>query len=56
MFVVDADHGCGVIRKGSQNKWNKDEFEDCINYSYLEKNRKSLLNLISVEEFKGWIG
>ena len=56
MFVIDADEGCGIIRKGKQNIWNKDEYNNCIKYSYLNKNRKALLNLISFDEFIKWLG
>ena len=51
MFVVDTDHGCGVIRKGAQKLWTKDPLNKCIEYTYLENHRPELLNLISVEEF-----
>ena len=51
MFVIDSDWGCGIIQKGEQKVWDKDSVEKCIDYSYLEKNRESLLNLISADEF-----
>jgi hypothetical protein len=50
MCVVDTDHGCGIIRSGRQNKVPIQK----ITYELLEMNRKSLLNLIDVEEFKSW--
>ncbi len=48
MFVVDTDYGCGIIRKGSQEliTINKE-----LTWELLDKNRKELLNLISVETF-----
>lgn len=49
MFVVDTDHGCGVIRKGSQNLI---EVTEEINYKNFDINRKNWLNLISIEDFK----
>lgn len=49
MAVIDTDHGCGVIKKGSQETLTIDKF---LTYENLEKNRKQWLNLISVEEFK----
>jgi hypothetical protein len=51
MYVVNTDHGCGVIRLGEQKLINlpKDAFE--LDFDYLENNRKELLNLITVEEF-----
>ena len=49
MCVVDTDHGCGVIKKGKQNKIR---VEGELSWDLLDSNRKDLLNLISVEEFK----
>lgn len=51
MYVVDTDHGCGVIRRGKQNIINLPDLAFNLNYDYLENNRKELLNLISVNEF-----
>jgi len=49
-YVVDTDCGCGVIVN------NEDKTQIPINldldYKYLDENRKEILNLISVEEFK----
>lgn len=50
--TVDTDEGCGIIKKGSQVLLNVDSNTDVYNYSFLEKNRKDALNLISVLEFK----
>ena len=56
MFVVDADYGCGVIRRGSQEPipWVAG-----LDYSHLESDRRGILNLITTEEFlrrteNGW--
>lgn len=49
MFVIDTDEGCGVITRGKQELI---QFSDNdLNYKNFEKNRKSWLNLISVDEF-----
>jgi hypothetical protein len=48
MFVIDTDYGCGVITKGQQELINVDEE---LTWELLNKNRKELLNLISVETF-----
>jgi hypothetical protein len=48
MFVVDTDYGCGVITEGNQKLI---DFPDNLSYETLEKDRKALLNLISVEHF-----
>jgi hypothetical protein len=52
MLVVDIDYGCGIIRKGKQEKLviNED-----INYQTFASNRKHWLNLVSVEEFLNYI-
>jgi len=51
MYVVDTDHGCGVIRMGNQKLIDlpKDAYD--LDFEYLENNRKELLNLISVDDF-----
>lgn len=49
MAVVNTDYGCGVISKGNQDliKYNEE-----LTWEFLDNNRKELLNLISIEEFK----
>ncbi len=49
MHVVDMDWGCGVIKFGDQQRLLIDI--DKLNYEFLENNRKSVLNLISTEDF-----
>ncbi len=46
MCCVDTDHGCGIIRRGSQDVWKG----KCDSYQYLEEHRHELLNLISPEQ------
>jgi hypothetical protein len=48
MYVVDTDYGCGVITKGSQTLI---KYEGNLDYTYLERERKYLLNLISIDDF-----
>lgn len=50
MKVVDCDHGIGIIQKGYQDliKIEQDQYT----YEYFDRNRKKLMNVISVEEFK----
>jgi hypothetical protein len=50
--TVDTDEGCGIIKKGKQGLLVVAENTDVNDYSFLEKNRKDALNLISVSEFK----
>lgn len=57
-FTVDTDHGCAVIRYvGSATSIRMTPFIEIDNLKYedLEIDRKELLNLISVEEFKQWL-
>lgn len=49
MFVVDTDHGCGVIQKGAQKLLELNGLK--LTYENLRKNRKEWLNLISVDDF-----
>ena len=61
MAVVDTDEGVGIIQRGNQKLWI-DKFmpveqsatldDRIFTYEYFDKNRKELLNLISVEEFE----
>lgn len=48
MHVVDIDYGCGIISRGIQDLYT---IEDELNWEYFVKNRKDLLNLISVDLF-----
>ena len=48
MYCVDCDWGIGIIRKSSQTLFNCNEL---LTYHLLNKERKNLLNLISVNEF-----
>tara|TARA_R110000851_G_scaffold254395_2_gene406889 strand:- start:11039 stop:11668 length:630 start_codon:yes stop_codon:yes gene_type:complete len=51
IHTLDTDWGLGIIQLGKQDLWTNDKLEKCHEYSYLEENRKELLNLISKEEF-----
>ena len=56
IFVVDVDFGCGVIRKGKQELYKIDgDIEEYLKWKYFNRNRKEILNLISVEEYKVWL-
>lgn len=48
MHVVDTDWGCGIIQKGKQEPLNRLE---SLQYSNLDKNRQTWLNLITPGEF-----
>lgn len=48
MFVINIDFGVGLIRKGKQEIIN---IPEKLNYEFLDKNRKNILNLITLEDF-----
>jgi hypothetical protein len=48
MAVVDTDYGCGIISRGHQELTTVNQD---YTWELLDKDRKNLLNLISVEEF-----
>lgn len=48
MCTIDTDWGLGVIKFGKQNKIT---IPENLNYEYLDANRNTALNLISVETF-----
>jgi hypothetical protein len=49
MIVVDTDWGCGIIRRGRQEKLVVTEE---LSWPNFKKNRNHWLNLISVNDFK----
>ncbi len=53
IYTVDTDEGCAVIQKESQELFKiKDEDVDIYTFNFFDANRKNILNLISVREFK----
>jgi hypothetical protein len=48
--VVDTDYGCGLICRGQGTPLHVEEPE-VLNYSFLDKYRKEILNLIDKSEF-----
>jgi len=55
MFTIDTDHGCGVIRKGTQETLDIHPSTD-VTYEDFDKNRKEWLNLISPGQFRKMFG
>ncbi len=49
--TVNTDEGCGIIRKGRQELLPKSE-QNMYTYAYFKAHRKTILNLINVDEFK----
>ena len=54
IFTVDTDWGVTVVTKGWQKRMILN-LERCLNYDFFDENRKEILNLISVDEFREWI-
>ena len=52
MVVVDIDHGCGVIRRGSQQPFPLDVAADKLDYGFLQSHRRDALNLIGPVDFQ----
>lgn len=51
MYVVNTDHGCGIIQRGNQEAYGVSQ-DKCLNWDYFKNHKKEMLNLISVDEFK----
>lgn len=51
MMVVDADWGCGIVRRGKQSLYKNDP-QLQLEYEYFNIYRKEILNLISIEQFE----
>lgn len=49
MCVIDADWGCGVIRRGVQTLYVP-KIKNWLTYDYFDQNRVELMNLISSEK------
>ena len=49
--TIDTDLGCCLISRGSSEKWDS-KGEDWELYTYYVSNKKELMNVISVENFK----
>lgn len=47
--VVDTDLGCGLIQVGKNKQYITNQ--NYLEYSYYEKNKKDLMNIITVQEF-----
>jgi hypothetical protein len=48
MYVIDIDHGCGIMRKGTQKTI---KLPKKLTYGALNRNRKKYLNLKDVNLF-----
>ena len=56
IYTVDADEGCTVIRKGSQELFKTSEpVTVAYEFPFFDAHRKEILNLISPSEFRKMI-
>jgi hypothetical protein len=51
IYTVNTDEGCAIIKKGKQTLLSYSN-ENIYEYSFFDKNRETILNLISVDKFK----
>jgi len=54
MFVVNEDHGCGIIQRGKQHNKLKLDHES-ISYDQFSENIESWLNLIEFKDIDKWL-
>lgn len=54
LHVINSDCGCGIIRKNPpfQTLYDKIDIETAKTFDYYINNKKELMNIINVEEFK----
>jgi hypothetical protein len=52
IYTIDADEGCGIIKKGAQELYKVETGVDPYTYEYFKKHKKNILNLISVNEWR----
>jgi hypothetical protein len=48
MYVVDTDWGCGIIKRGSQELYQRPEK---WTWEHFQEHRDELMNVVTVEEF-----
>ena len=55
IYTIDADEGCAIIKKGIQKLLQTNE-KNIYTWDFFNKNRKEILNLISVRKFREKMG
>ena len=56
ILTVDSDEGCSIIRRGHQVLLSFSEDDDIYSFNFFNKNRDTILNLISVEDYEKKFG
>lgn len=51
MFVINIDHGCGVIKNGKQEKLKNIDITKDLTWVNFNKNRINWLNLIKIDKY-----
>lgn len=51
IYTIDADEGCAIVTKGSQELYVPETGSDPYTYAYFKKHKKKILNLISIRDF-----
>jgi hypothetical protein len=51
IYTIDADEGCAIIKKGNQELLHTNE-KNIYSWDFFNKNRKDILNLISLSKFR----
>lgn len=52
IYTVDTDEGCSIIKKQKSELFKVEINDNIYNYDFFDKNRKDILNLISIRDFK----
>ena len=52
VYTIDADEGCAIIQKGSQELYKPEPGTDPYTYDYFKRHKKDILRLTSVRAFK----
>jgi len=51
IFTINTDYGCVIIQKKESELYKNVSLETALTWDFFSKNKKELLNLISVEDF-----
>lgn len=51
VFTINTDYGCVIVQKKKSAVYDKVPLEMTLTWNFFNKNKKELLNLISVDEF-----
>lgn len=52
IMTLDTDHGCTLIKKGSNIIYNEVKIEDAMCFNYFKENKIKLMNVVSIDFFE----